>query len=50
MDQSVIAPIPAGTLRARLRDWAKTLVTFLLCAGFVTYAFMVMFGMPAGAQ
>ena len=35
---------------AKVRDWGKTLLTFLLCAGFVAYAFMVMFGMPAGAQ
>lgn len=33
----------------KIRDRFKTLVTFLLCAGFVTYAFMVMFSMPAGA-
>lgn len=37
-------------MTATIRDRAKTLVTFLLCAGFVAYAFMVMFGMPAGAQ
>lgn len=35
---------------SKARDWAKTLLTFLLCSGFVTYAFMVMFGMPAGVR
>lgn len=35
--------------RAKILDWSKTLMTFLLCAGFVVYAFMVMFSMPAGA-
>lgn len=32
----------------RIPEWAKTLVTFLFCAGFVTFGLAVMFLMPAG--
>lgn len=37
-------------MRAKVIDWSKTAATFLLLAGFLAFAFLVMFGMPVGGR